>query len=79
MLDELDELEHGLGPLTGRLSAVLPRFRGYDTRFTAPLRRARDGESGWVDGTDVDSCHRVWFELHEDLIATLGLNRYAQP
>lgn len=79
VLDELASVEHGLGPLTGRLSAVLPRFRGYDTRFTAALRRARDGESGWVDGTDVDSCHRVWFELHEDLIATLGLNRDAQP
>jgi len=28
-----------------------------------------------VDHTDVDSCHRVWFELHEDLIATLGIDR----
>lgn len=79
VLDELAGVEHGLGPLAGRLSAVLPRFRGYDTRFTAALRRARHGESGWVDRTDVDSCHRVWFELHEDLIATLGLKRGAQP
>jgi hypothetical protein len=28
-----------------------------------------------VDRTDVDSCHRVWFELHEDLVATLGIDR----
>jgi hypothetical protein len=27
-----------------------------------------------VDRTDVDSCHRVWFELHEDLVATLGID-----
>lgn len=33
------------------------------------------GERGWVDRTDVDSCHRVRFELHEDLVATLGLQR----
>jgi hypothetical protein len=78
VLQELAGVEHGLGPLAGRLSAALPRFRGYDTRFAAALRRARDGESGWVDRTDVDSCHRVWFELHEDLIATLGLNRGAE-
>jgi hypothetical protein len=26
-------------------------------------------------GTGVDSCHRVWFELHEDLVATLGIDR----
>ncbi|MDQ1594975.1 MAG: hypothetical protein QOH40_1531, partial [Arthrobacter pascens] len=25
--------------------------------------------------TDRDSFHRIWFELHEDLIATLGLRR----
>lgn len=79
VLDELAAVEHGLRPLAARLSAVLPRFRGYDSRFAAALRRARDGDSGWVDRTDVDSCHRVWFELHEDLIATLGLDRAAQP
>lgn len=79
VLDELAVVEHGLGPLADRLRAVLPRFRGYDTRFSAALRRARDGRVGWVDRTDVDSCHRVWFELHEDLIATLGLDRSAQP
>lgn len=78
VLHELAGIEHGLGPLAGRLSAALLRFRGYDTRFTAALGRARDGERGWVDRTDVDSCHRVWFELHEDLIATLGLTRGAE-
>ncbi|WP_329080972.1 hypothetical protein [Streptosporangium sp. NBC_01469] len=54
-------------------------MRGYDTRFTAALARARAGKSAWVDRTDVDSCHRVWFQFHEDLIATLGLDRHTQP
>ena len=36
------------------------------------------GEHDWVDRTDIDSCHRVWFELHEDLIATLGLSRHTE-
>lgn len=45
-----------------------------DARFTAVLHHAAD-DSGWVTGTDRDSAHRVWFELHEDLIATLGLTR----
>ncbi|MBB2747057.1 UNVERIFIED_ORG: hypothetical protein FHR35_006936 [Microbispora rosea subsp. rosea] len=58
---------------------MLTRFRGYDTRFAAVLARARAGDNAWVDRTDVDSCHRVWFRLHEDLIATLGLDRHAQP
>ena len=61
--------------LVDGLRAVLVRFGGYDTRFAAALARAEDGDVAWVDGTDVDSCHRVWFELHEDLIATLGRSR----
>ena len=37
--------------------------------------RFRAGDPSWVDRTGADSCHTVWFELHEDLIATLGLRR----
>ena len=31
----------------------------------------------WVDGAGVDSCHTVSIQLHEDLLATLGLDRGA--
>ncbi|MEV0590544.1 transcriptional regulator [Nonomuraea cavernae] len=79
ILHELTGIDRALMPLADRLGSLLTRFRGYDTRFTAALARARAGEGAWVDRTDVDSCHRVWFELHEDLIATLGLDRHAEP
>ncbi|SDM07655.1 transcriptional regulator [Nonomuraea jiangxiensis] len=79
VLHELAGISRALTPLADRLGSVLTRLRGYDTRFTAALTRARGGESAWVDRTDVDSCHRVWFQLHEDLIATLGLDRHTQP
>jgi hypothetical protein len=69
VLDELAAIGQELTPLTSQLTAVLDRFAGYDTRY------ARAHQAGWVDGTTVDSCHRVWFELHEDLIATLGVRR----
>ncbi len=75
VLDELAALSRGLVPLVERLAAVLPRFGGYDLRFERAVQRARAGERDWVEGSDVDSCHRVWFELHEDLIATLGIER----
>jgi hypothetical protein len=78
-LDELTAIDHALAPLAGRLGDILTRLRGYDSRFTTALRRARAGEGGWVDRSDLDSCHRVWFELHEDLIATLGLDRGVSP
>ncbi|MFI5695648.1 transcriptional regulator [Kribbella sp. NPDC051586] len=79
VLHELKALDSALGPITDRLTSVLPRFRGYDTRFSAALARATAGQTAWVDRTDVDSCHRVWFELHEDLLATLNLHRADEP
>ena len=78
VLHELAGLDRALTPLIGRLAGLLARFRGYDTRFSTALARAHAGDTAWVDRTDVDSCHRVWFELHEDLIATLGIDRHAE-
>ncbi|MER7243623.1 transcriptional regulator [Kribbella sp. NPDC000426] len=75
VLHELEVLDTALAPITARLTSVLPRFRGYDTRFSTALARATAGDTSWVDRSDVDSCHRVWFELHEDLLATLNLYR----
>lgn len=63
-----------LAGIEDRLAARLHRFTGYHHRFTRALARA-GAEPAWITGTDRDSCHRVWFELHEDLIATLGLSR----
>ncbi len=75
VIAELTALADQLGPLAKTLEATLGRFQGYRTRFAAALDRVQAGDSGWVDRTNVDSCHKVWFELHEDLIATLGLTR----
>jgi len=79
VLAELRAIDGALAPLVDRLCVVLSRFRGYDTRFSAAEHRARAGEGDWIDRTDIASCHRVWFELHEDLIATLGIDRSAEP
>jgi hypothetical protein len=65
---------NALARVEERLISHLHRFAGYHHRFTTALTKAGD-EPAWITGTDRDSCHRVWFELHEDLIATLGLAR----
>lgn len=75
VLRELTALAGELAPLAADLGATLDRFRGYDTRFAAAAARANSGDRAAVDGSGTDSCHTVWFELHEDLIATLGLRR----
>ncbi|WP_167219156.1 transcriptional regulator [Kribbella shirazensis] len=79
VLHELSAVDRALASITSRLTDVLPRFSGYDTRFSQALRRAAAGETSWIDRSDVDSCHRVWFELHEDLLATLNLKRGDEP
>ncbi len=71
---QLADLTGELRLLERDLTAHLPRFGGYHDRFTAALARAAH-DPVWITGVEVDSCHRVWFELHEDLIATLGVSR----
>lgn len=63
-----------LRDLEVRLTAVLPRFSGYAKRLELALANAAV-EPDWLTATDRDSFHRIWFELHEDLIATLGIRR----
>jgi hypothetical protein len=77
VLDELASYRRRLGPLCAELTAALDRFAGYDDRFGAALDRAESGALAWVDGVGLDSCHVVWMQLHEDLLATLGLERGA--
>lgn len=75
VLDEIAALGRQLRPMNARLASILARFDGYTRRFEAALLKAQNGALDWVDKTDRDSCHSVWFQLHEDLVATLGIDR----
>ena len=74
----LRSLGRELVPLSAELAAALPRCGGYAERYAAAVTRVERGERRWVDALGVDSCHAVWFELHEDLLATLGIPRGAE-
>ncbi len=75
VLDELHALQGRLQPVGEQLAAALGRFGGYTERYSAALDRVDRGERAWVAQPKIDSCHTVWMELHEDLLATLGLER----
>jgi hypothetical protein len=79
VLSTLATLSKELHTICQELGRRLVRFQGYDDRFTAALARVERGELSWVARPRVDSCHTVWMELHEDLIATLGIRRGAEP
>ena len=75
VLDDLHDLAGGLRSVGEQLTATLERFTRYRERYAAALDRADRGERAWVAQPKIDSCHTVWMELHEDLLATLGLER----
>jgi hypothetical protein len=75
VLDELADHGRRLQGVGTILAAALDRFSGYDTRYLAALERADAGQLAWVDAPGIESCHTVWIQLHEDLIATLGVDR----
>jgi hypothetical protein len=75
ILKSLAGLGRRLRPIGDELSQALSRFAGYPERFSAALDRVDRGERKWVDEPKIDSCHTVWFQLHEDLLATLDLER----
>jgi hypothetical protein len=65
-------------PLLDELSRALPRFGPYSDRLGSALERVRLGHTEWFTKPVIDSYHTVWFELHEDLLATLGIERSAE-
>lgn len=75
VLDRLSGLHHRASAMLSELEDLLPRFAGYRPRLDTALDRAGRGEVDWVTKPMIDSYHTVWFELHEDLLATLGRQR----
>lgn len=63
------------GGLAARLAAELSRFDGYAARYTIALAKVDEGQRDFVDSPELDSCHTVWIQFHEDLLATLGIPR----
>ncbi len=75
VVDRLVDLHVRVRPVLADLRAHLARFAGYSQRLRGALERVTEGERDWFTKPTIDSYHTVWFELHEDLLATLGLER----
>ena len=61
--------------LCAQLTEGLARFGGYAGRYSSALGQVDRGHRAWVDAPDRDSCHMLWIQFHEDLLATLGIPR----
>lgn len=59
------------------LGIVAARLAPYEARLRAALGAVESGDARFVASPFVDSLHQIWFELHEDLLVTLGKTRAA--
>lgn len=74
VLDALADFHLRADAVCADLAAALLRFRRYRDRLARALARARAGAVEYV-ADDLASYHTVWFQLHEDLLVTLGVPR----
>ena len=75
ILDRLEALHAEMAEVLAALSAALARYGSYAPRFAEALRRLCAGELDYLTKPMIPSYHTVWLELHEDLLATQGINR----
>ena len=71
----LESLHEQAAPICAELAALLARFGHYGPRLQHAIERVLAGDTDWFTKPMIASYHTVWFELHEDLLATLGIER----
>ncbi|MET0729250.1 MAG: transcriptional regulator [Acidimicrobiales bacterium] len=75
VIERLAALHDRIEPVCTDLGEALERFSGYGPRLGTALLRLQAGDPDWFTKPMIPSYHTVWFELHEDLLATLDIDR----
>ena len=78
VINRLVELDNHVQPICSDLKECLERFASYGDRFTYALNLVLEGEVDWFTKPMIESYHTVWFELHENLLSTLGIDRASE-
>jgi hypothetical protein len=78
IIGRLGEIDSEVQPICAELGRWFHRFSGYGPRFATALENLRAGDRDWFTKPTIDSYHTVWFELHEDLLVTLGIDRASE-
>lgn len=75
VIDRLVELNGSARTVLDRKAARAERFGTYRARLDTCVERLVDGDTKAFTAPLAESYHTVWFELHQDLLLTLGLER----
>ncbi len=74
VLSRLMRIDEAAQRICVELANRLTRFGVYRLRLSSALERALTGDNAYV-ADSLESYHTVWFQLHEDLLVTLGISR----
>ncbi len=75
VIDRLAELNDRVRSCMRKMGACAPRLAPYGARLDSCLERVQAGDKSAFTAPLAESYHTVWFELHQDLLLTLGLER----
>src|SRR3954470_5060720 len=75
VIARLRGIDDTVQPVCRELGTCAARFSGYGPRLNAAIDKVEAGDLDWLTKPMIDSYHTVWFELHEDLLCTLGIER----
>jgi hypothetical protein len=75
LVEQAVDIHEVIGDVLHAVSDVEPRFAQYRIRLDRCMQAFQDGDGSALAAPIGESYHNVWFELHEDLIVTLGRSR----
>lgn len=75
VVDRLVELNGSARTCLDRMAQRAPRYAVYGARLDDCAERLLAGDTKAFTAPLAESYHTVWFELHQDLLLTLGLER----
>jgi hypothetical protein len=75
VIAQLASLHATAEPICADLARALDRFGGYGPRLSHAVQQVLAGDGDWFTKPMIASYHTVWFEMHEDLLSTLGIER----
>jgi hypothetical protein len=75
VIDRLAELHDRARTCLDKIACRAPRFALYRARLDDCVERLVSGDTSAFTALMAESYHTVWFELHQDLLLTLGMER----